>query len=130
MSDDRYDVPHEVKEIDTATLTELGRTGERLRLNARLSPERIAAHVAADGVHHLLPLFWHTKPDTPRHLRCGMLLRMRTGERVFGTFDVLPEEFAPLTRVRPRERERDLAHRMLGEDVTTIVEWERARETR
>ncbi|MER8039904.1 hypothetical protein [Streptomyces hydrogenans] len=105
-------VPREVKAVDTASLLALEERAYALRLNSRSDPALLRAHVAPGGTHYLWPALWNGpahRSDVPRQLRCEVLIALRTGERVVGWLDVLPDDFAPLPRVTSRAVGREVA---------------------
>ncbi|WP_432095552.1 hypothetical protein [Streptomyces sp. bgisy100] len=117
--------PRELKVIDTASLLALEEEAQAFALSQRLKPEWVAAHAAPAGVHHLCPAIWHSlrhRPGLPRHLRCELLIELRSGERVMSLLDVLPDTFAPLPRARSRE-EAERFVRLWG-SVPSVGEWE------
>ncbi|WP_306311372.1 hypothetical protein [Streptomyces hydrogenans] len=117
-------VPREVKAVDTASLLALEGRAYGLRLNSRLDPALLRAHAAPGGTHYLWPALWNGlshRPDIPRQLRCELLIALRTGEHVVGRLDVLPDDFAPLSRVASRAEGREVA-RLLGH-VPSVREW-------
>ncbi|WP_336705947.1 hypothetical protein [Oerskovia sp. USHLN155] len=117
-------VPREVKVVDTPTLLELEERACGRRLNKRLDPVWVQENVAGGGAHYLRPALWHSldhRPDIPRHLRCELLVELRTGDRVLSLLDVRPAEFAPLARVISRDEGLEVA-RLLS-SVPTVREW-------
>ncbi|MFF3766379.1 hypothetical protein ACFYYR_20175 [Streptomyces sp. NPDC001922] len=124
---DRH-LPRELKVVDTASLLALEEEAQALGLSQGLKPEWVAAHAAPAGLHCLCPAIWHSlrhRPELPRHLRCELLIELRSGERVMSLLDVLPDTFAPL----PRARSRDEAERFvrLWESASSVRDWEERR---
>ncbi|WP_336049584.1 hypothetical protein [Streptomyces sp. CA2R101] len=115
-------VPRELKALDTASLIGLEGRAAGLGLNQRLGPAWAEAHAAPDGTHYLWPALWNGlshRPDVPRQLRCELLIALRGGERVRGLLDVLPDDFARLTKVTSRD-----------EGMRAGRLWDRARSVR
>jgi hypothetical protein len=99
-------LPCEVKALDSVSLIRLEERALELDLNARLEPDWVSANVAPGATHYLWPALWNTLPHRiglPRQLRCELLMTLRTGDRVAGLLDVVPDEFTPLPRVTSRE---------------------------
>ncbi|WP_432052311.1 hypothetical protein [Streptomyces xiamenensis] len=98
-------VPRELKVLDTASLVRLEERACELTLNQRLDPAWVQAHAAPDGSHYLWPAPWNSPPHRPgitRQIRCELLITLHAGDRVMSLLDVLPGDFAPLSRVTSR----------------------------
>lgn len=105
-------VPRELKVLDTISLIGLEERACRLGLNQRLEPAWVREHAAPGGTHYLWPALWHgplARPGVARHLRCELLVEVRTGKRVMSLLDVLPVDFTPLPRVTSRDEGLEVA---------------------
>lgn len=123
MNSDRP-LPRELKAMATASLLELEERALDLGLSQRLDPSWVAANAAPAGVHHLWPALWHDlshRPEVPAHLRCELLIALRTGERVRGLLDVLPGDFASLPGVTSRDGGMEVGR--LLDSAPSVREW-------
>ncbi|MGW0547585.1 hypothetical protein [Streptomyces altiplanensis] len=114
----------EVKGIGTASLLMLEERACELSLSQRSDPAWVGANAAPEGSHCLWPARWNSlshRPDIPRRLRCGLLLTLRSGERVMSLPGMLPDAFVPLPRVTSREEGRRVGR--LLDRVPTVREW-------
>ncbi|MEU9609103.1 hypothetical protein [Streptomyces sp. NPDC048057] len=117
-------LPRELKAVGSASLFRLEERAWDLGLSRRLEPAWVRANAAPDGIHHLWPALWHSlshRPEVPRQLRCELLITLRSGDRVVGWLDVLPDDFAPLPRVTAREE--GMKVRQLLDRVPSVREW-------
>ncbi|MFJ9663944.1 hypothetical protein ACIRPP_04870 [Streptomyces sp. NPDC101219] len=95
-----------MKVIEAALLFRLEERAGDIGLSQRLDPTWVRANVAPGGTHYLRPALWHTlshRPDVPDHVRCELLITLRTGDRVVSWLDLTPDDFAPLPKVTSRE---------------------------
>ncbi|TDC75296.1 hypothetical protein E1285_41535 [Actinomadura sp. 7K507] len=121
-------VPRELKVAGTAALVTLEETALRLGLSQRLPAAWVVGHAAPEGRHYLWPAFWHRlshRPDIPDHLRCELLIQLRTGERVRSLLDVLPMDFDPLEKVTSRDEGQQVVH-LLNTELS-VSEWDSQR---
>ncbi|MGW6975275.1 hypothetical protein [Streptomyces sp. NPDC054952] len=117
-------LPREVKAINTASLLKLEERACELSLNQRLDPAWVLEYAAPEGTHYLWPAVWNSlshRPDVPRQLRCELLVRMRSGERVMSLLDMLPGDFTPLPKVISREEGIQVSR--LLDRVPSVREW-------
>ncbi len=117
-------VPRELKALDTASLVRLEERACGLRLNQRLDPAWVRANAAPDGVHYLWPAVWNSlphRPGVPRQLRCELLIALHAGECVMSLLDVLPGDFAPLSRVTSRDEGMKVSQ--LLDSSPSVREW-------
>ncbi|MER5971145.1 hypothetical protein ABT112_15650 [Streptomyces sp. NPDC002055] len=115
----------ELKVVDTASLLALEKEAQALGLSQGLKPEWVAAHAAPAGVHYLCPAIRHSlrhRPELPQHLRCELLIQLRSGERAMSLLDVLPDTFAPLPRAGTREEAERFVR--LWESASSVREGE------
>jgi hypothetical protein len=120
-------LPRQLKVVDCATLLELERLAARLSLNQRLDVEWLEAKVALEGGHYLWPALWNVHshradPELVRHLRCELLLRLRSGEQVLSLLDMRLADFDPLPTVRSRAEGMQVAS--LLDSVPTVRQWQ------
>lgn len=119
-----HSLPRELKPVDSASLFRLEERAWDLGLSQRLEPAWVRAHAAPDGTHYLWPALWHSqshRPHIPRHLRCELLIALGPEDRVVSLLDVLPDDFAPLTRVISREKVTEV--RQLLDHAPSVREW-------
>ncbi|AJT61986.1 hypothetical protein T261_0295 [Streptomyces lydicus] len=124
MNSDRP-LPRELKAVATTSLLELEERALDLGLSQRLSMPWTAANAAADGPHYLWPALWHSlphRPAVPRHLRCELLIALRTGERVRSLLDVLPDDYARLPGVTSLDEKVRVGR--LVEGAPSVWEWQ------
>ncbi|MEW2131954.1 hypothetical protein [Streptomyces sp. NPDC005435] len=124
MHSDRQ-LPRTVKAIDSASLSRLEERALALGLSQRLDPAWVRANAAPDGVHYLWPVMWHSlshRPELPDHLRCMLLIGLRTGEHVLSLLDVLPDDFTPLPRVTTRGEAMRVGQ--LHDRALSVREWQ------
>ncbi|SEG91728.1 hypothetical protein SAMN04489712_13033 [Thermomonospora echinospora] len=117
-------LPRELKAVATASLLELEERALDLGLSQRLPPSWVAANAAPAGTHYLWPALWRDlphRPDVPPHLRCELLIALRTGERVRGLLDVLPGDFASLPKVTSRTEGTEVSRFL--DSAPSIRDW-------
>ncbi|WP_433245003.1 hypothetical protein [Actinomadura nitritigenes] len=118
-------VPRILKVVDTDVLVTLEETALRLSLSQRLPVAWVVENVAPEGRHYLWPAFWHRlshRPDIPDHMRCELLLRLRTGDQVRSLLDVLPVDFDPLANVTSSDEGRQVGH-LLNTELS-VRDWD------
>ena len=118
-------VPRELKVVDTVALLRLEEVALRLHLSQRLPAAWVVENANPEGRHYLWPAFWHTlshRPDVPDHLRCELLLQLRTGDRVRSLLDVFLVDFDPLVKVTSCDEGRRVSH-LLNTELT-VREWD------
>ncbi|WP_207939535.1 hypothetical protein [Actinomadura darangshiensis] len=96
----------------------------RLSLSQRLPVAWVVENAAPEG-RHLWPAFWQRlshRPDIPDHLRCELLLQLRTGDQVRSLLDVLPVDFDPLANVTSRAEGQRVDH-LLNTELS-VREWD------
>lgn len=117
-------VPRELKVLDTTSLVRLEERACELSLNQRLDPAWVQAHAAPDGTHYLWPALWNSlphRPGIPRQIRCELLITLHAGDRVMSLLDVLPGDFAPLSRVTSRAEGMQVSR--LLDTSPSVKEW-------
>lgn len=117
-------LPRELKAVNSASLFRLEERACALGLSQRLDPTWVQTNAAPDGTHYLWPALWHGlshRRDVPRQLRCELLITLRAGDHVRSLLDVIPDDFAPLTRVTSRERGIQVSQ--LFERAPSVREW-------
>ncbi|NYE50859.1 hypothetical protein HDA32_005979 [Spinactinospora alkalitolerans] len=100
------------RSVTTAVLLELEFDARDSGLNQRLDPDWLAARIAPDGRHHLLPALEHVlahRPEISPQVRCELLLHMGDGARALSLLDVRPALFDRLPPVVDPAAHRDLA---------------------
>ncbi|MGI5171806.1 hypothetical protein ACQEU3_46430 [Spirillospora sp. CA-253888] len=118
-------VPRELKVVDTAALLRLEEVALQLSLSQRLPAAWVVKNADPEGRHYLWPAFWHRlshRPDVPDHLRCELLLQLRTGDQVRSLLDVLLVDFDPLVKVTSRDEGQRVGH-LLNTELT-VREWD------
>ncbi|MFS2291179.1 MAG: hypothetical protein FWJ90_00565 [Actinomadura sp.] len=106
-------------------LVTLEKTALRLGLSQRLPVAWVVENAGPDGRHYLWSAFWHElshRPDIPGHLRCELLLQLRTGDQVRSLLDVLPADFDPLANVTSRDEGQRVGH--LLKTGLSVREWD------
>jgi hypothetical protein len=118
-----------LKAVDTEAVLALHDEARRFRLGRGANPGWLRAHLAPDGVHHVLPDpdsdYWPGTPDgrggTIDWWECAMLLQMCNGEQVSGTVAVRPEAFIALPSTLPRTAQLRLVHRVRSVERDTYL---------
>ncbi|WP_030807801.1 hypothetical protein [Streptomyces sp. NRRL S-337] len=117
-------LPRTVRAVDTDQLLALEQEAATCGFSQRLPVDWLQEHLAAEATHYLFPTVVHQlrhRPEVSPQWRCPVLLRVRTGEQVWGLLDVLPDTFDKIPETLGPDSKKDIASRM--EHAVTQREW-------